>query len=64
VGFLTQYRALAARVVADKGCALIVMGHIHTPEVSDGYVNTGDFCESCSYVVENLDGSIELKFVK
>lgn len=64
VGFLTQYRKLAARVVEDKGCDRIVMGHIHTPEISDGYVNTGDFCESCSYAVEALDGGIELRFVR
>lgn len=64
VGFLTQYRALADKVVRERGCDRVVMGHIHTPEVTDSYVNTGDFCESCSYVVECLDGAIELRFVR
>lgn len=64
VGFLSQYRSLAARVVHERGCDRIVMGHIHTPEIDGAYVNTGDFCESCSYVVERLDGVLELKFVR
>jgi UDP-2,3-diacylglucosamine pyrophosphatase LpxH len=64
VGFLTQYRKLASHVLSQRGCDAVVMGHIHTPEISDGYINTGDFCESCSYVVENLDGTIELRYVR
>jgi UDP-2,3-diacylglucosamine pyrophosphatase LpxH len=42
-----------------------MIGHTHTPEIEIGnYYNTGDFCESCSYIVETLDGLIELRFTK
>jgi uncharacterized Fe-S cluster-containing MiaB family protein len=28
---------------------------------TDGkYYNTGDFCETCSYIIETLDGKIQL----
>jgi len=28
------------------------------------YYNTGDFCESCSYVIEDLNGNFELRYIK
>jgi UDP-2,3-diacylglucosamine pyrophosphatase LpxH len=45
-----------------------MIGHIHTPAIEKindkNYYNTGDFCESCSYIVENLEGDIELFYVE
>lgn len=40
----------------------ILMGHTHIPKLDIEYINTGDWVKSCSYVVENLDGTWELKF--
>jgi UDP-2,3-diacylglucosamine pyrophosphatase LpxH len=44
-----------------------MIGHIHQPKIDniDGinYYNTGDFVESCSYIIEDMDGNIELRFV-
>ena len=44
----------------------VVCGHIHHPTIReiDGvtYVNTGDFVESCSLVVEHQDGRLEVKY--
>ena len=49
----------------DTGCDSILMGHIHTPDLVIGeYYNTGDFCESNTYIIEHLDGRIELKWCK
>ena len=62
IKFLTEYKKASMILVKEKGCDSILMGHIHTPEISEGYYNTGDFCESCSYIIEDLDGNIELKF--
>ena len=43
-----------------------MIGHIHTPSIekieNKNYYNTGDFCESCSYIVENMNGEIELLY--
>ena len=49
----------------EKNCDSIMIGHTHNPEIIEGeYYNTGDFCESCSYIIEDLDGNIKLKFIK
>jgi UDP-2,3-diacylglucosamine pyrophosphatase LpxH len=41
-----------------------VCGHIHHPIIRDisgvTYVNTGDFVESCSFVVELDDGTMQV----
>jgi UDP-2,3-diacylglucosamine pyrophosphatase LpxH len=42
-----------------------MIGHIHTPAIESGkksYYNTGDFCESCSYLIETITGDIELHY--
>jgi UDP-2,3-diacylglucosamine pyrophosphatase LpxH len=42
----------------------VICGHIHTPAMHDRlgvqYVNTGDWVESCTAVVEHQDGRFEL----
>ena len=42
----------------------VICGHIHHAEIKDIngflYVNTGDFVESCSAIVEHEDGKLEL----
>jgi UDP-2,3-diacylglucosamine pyrophosphatase LpxH len=41
-----------------------MMGHIHQAEIELGkYYNCGDFVESCSYLIEDLTGNIELRFI-
>jgi UDP-2,3-diacylglucosamine pyrophosphatase LpxH len=65
VKFLSEYKKISESKVKEMGCDSIMMGHTHNPEIISGkYYNTGDFCESCSYIIEHLDGTIELKFVK
>jgi UDP-2,3-diacylglucosamine pyrophosphatase LpxH len=65
ISFLTQYKKISQSVVEEKGCDSIMIGHTHSPELIDGkYYNTGDFCESCSYIIEESDGNIKLLFVK
>lgn len=42
----------------------VICGHIHTPAIHDrygiAYINTGDWVESCTAVVENFDGTFEI----
>ena len=50
---------------ADKaGADGVICGHIHTPAIHDrygvDYINTGDWVESCTAVVENFDGTFEI----
>lgn len=65
IKFLTKYKKVSLDVVKNEGCDSIMMGHTHSPEINLGvYYNTGDFCESCSFIVEKMNGEIELKFCK
>jgi UDP-2,3-diacylglucosamine pyrophosphatase LpxH len=64
VKFLTQYRKMSEIKLKEKKCDILMMGHIHTPEMTDNYINTGDFCESCSYVIEDQEGNLQLLFIK
>lgn len=42
-----------------------MIGHTHSPEIIKGkYYNDGDFVESCSYIIEKLDGDMELLYIK
>jgi UDP-2,3-diacylglucosamine pyrophosphatase LpxH len=64
VGFLTQYRRAAEARLRETGCDVLMMGHTHTPEMTETFINTGDFCESCSFVVEARDGTLELRYAR
>jgi UDP-2,3-diacylglucosamine pyrophosphatase LpxH len=64
VKFLSEYKKMSQEKVKQMKCDSIMIGHTHSPEIILGeYYNTGDWVESCSYIIENLDGSMELKFV-
>jgi len=64
VKFLAEYKKMSEEKVKEMKCDSIMMGHTHTPQIINGeYYNTGDFCESCSYIIENMDGTMELKFI-
>jgi UDP-2,3-diacylglucosamine pyrophosphatase LpxH len=65
IKFLAEYKKMSEEKVKEMKCDSIMIGHTHSPEIVQGhYYNTGDFCESCSYIIENLDGTMELKFIK
>ncbi|WP_417355666.1 UDP-2,3-diacylglucosamine diphosphatase [Gallaecimonas pentaromativorans] len=59
-----RYRQAAIQAAEQAGCAGVVLGHIHQPamEHCQGllYLNTGDFVDSCSFIVEKADGELEL----
>ena len=63
VKFLMEYKKMTEQIIVEKNCDSIMMGHTHHPEIIEGkYYNTGDFVESCSYMIEDLEGNIILKF--
>jgi len=57
-----DFKFLALRKIEEKNSDSIMIGHIHTPSIESindkTYYNTGDFCESCSFIYEDLDGNI------
>jgi UDP-2,3-diacylglucosamine pyrophosphatase LpxH len=65
IKFLSEYKKISESKIKEKNCDSIMIGHTHSPELIEGkYYNTGDFCESCSYIIEDLDGNMKLMFVK
>ena len=66
VNFIGCFEEQLAGEARRRGADGIICGHIHHPTIRkiDGitYVNTGDFVESCSLVVEHQDGRLEVKY--
>jgi UDP-2,3-diacylglucosamine pyrophosphatase LpxH len=61
IKFISEYKKLSSDKLKEVNCDSIMIGHTHTPEIENGrYYNTGDFCETCSYIIETLDGKIQL----
>jgi UDP-2,3-diacylglucosamine pyrophosphatase LpxH len=64
VNFIGAFETALAEEARRRGVDGIICGHIHHPTIRDldgiTYVNTGDFVESCSYVVEHQDGRLEV----
>ena len=64
VSFIGQYEESIARYAREYSVAGVVCGHIHSPAarmIGDVYYfNSGDWVESCTALVENLDGSLEI----
>jgi UDP-2,3-diacylglucosamine pyrophosphatase LpxH len=66
VSFIGGFERQLAGEARKRGADGVICGHIHHPEIRkiDGieYVNTGDFIESCSVVVEHYDGRLEILY--
>jgi UDP-2,3-diacylglucosamine pyrophosphatase LpxH len=64
--FVDNFEEVVIRHAAQRGCAGVICGHIHTPKIAvrNGitYCNTGDWVESCTALVEYTDGSFELLY--
>lgn len=68
VMFVNDFKVLSVKKAKESECDSIMIGHIHTPAIEliedITYYNTGDFCETCSYITENEDGELSLHFSK
>ncbi len=64
VNFIGSFEKELAGEARRQGVDGVVCGHIHHAVIRDIdgviYVNTGDFVESCSLVVEHFDGRLEV----
>ncbi len=64
VNFISSFEHELANEAKRRGVDGVICGHIHHPGIRDlegvTYVNTGDFVESCSLVVEHYDGRLEV----
>lgn len=64
VSFISDFEEVLADEARKAGADGVVCGHIHhaANDVRNGirYINTGDWVESCTAVVEHFDGRIEV----
>jgi UDP-2,3-diacylglucosamine pyrophosphatase LpxH len=56
VNFVGDFEKNAVLLSKQKNCDVAVCGHIHKVELSEKYMNSGDWCESCTALVEDYDG--------
>ncbi|HWK67062.1 MAG TPA: UDP-2,3-diacylglucosamine diphosphatase [Rhizobiaceae bacterium] len=64
VNFISAFQGIVAEQAGNAGVDGVICGHIHHAAMEDiagiRYINTGDWVESCTAVVENFDGSMEI----
>jgi UDP-2,3-diacylglucosamine pyrophosphatase LpxH len=64
VTFIFDFEESVIRAVRGRGLDGVVCGHIHSAAMKqiDGllYINCGDWVDSCTAIVEHLDGRLEL----
>ena len=58
--FINDFEINAVKLAKGKGCHVAVCGHIHQPSLKDEYMNSGDWCENCTALVETKDGNWKL----
>jgi UDP-2,3-diacylglucosamine pyrophosphatase LpxH len=64
VQFISDYEESIVNSLKNEDLDGVICGHIHHAEIKDIggflYVNTGDFVESCTAIVEHYNGTLEL----
>ena len=57
INFVSDFEENAKGLTKQKGYDVAVCGHIHHPKLEFDYMNSGDFCENSSCLVEDFDGT-------
>jgi UDP-2,3-diacylglucosamine pyrophosphatase LpxH len=64
VAFISRFEEAVAHAARDRGVDGVVCGHIHSAEIrmfgDITYYNDGDWVESCTALVEQRDGRLEI----
>lgn len=64
VNFIGQFEEFLSGEAKRFDAQGVICGHIHHPKMGDmngiDYLNTGDWVESCTAIIENHDGTFEL----
>ncbi|HRP97055.1 MAG TPA: UDP-2,3-diacylglucosamine diphosphatase [Rhodocyclaceae bacterium] len=62
--FIYDYEASVIHAVRERGLDGVICGHIHCAAIKEvaglTYINCGDWVDSCTAIVEHLDGRLEL----
>lgn len=64
INFINNFEYFIVKYTKEKKCSSVICGHIHHPELRDiegiKYYNCGDWIESCSAIIEDLNGDFIL----
>jgi len=56
INFVSDFETNAKNLTKQKGYDVAVCGHIHQPKLENDYMNSGDFCENSTCLVEDFNG--------
>ena len=56
INFVSDFEDNAKGLTKQKGYDVVVCGHIHHPKIENDYMNSGDFCENSTCLVEDYNG--------
>lgn len=60
VNFINDFELNAINLATRKKCDVAICGHIHQPNLTKYYMNSGDWCENCTALVETSKGTWEI----
>jgi UDP-2,3-diacylglucosamine pyrophosphatase LpxH len=60
VNFITDFENRAIEFAKKKNCDSAICGHIHQVEIRENYMNSGDWCENCTALVESEEKGWEV----
>lgn len=60
INFVSDFEENAKGLTKQKGYDVAVCGHIHHPKIENDYMNSGDFCENSTCLVEDYNGEWEI----
>lgn len=60
VSFVGDFEKRAVKLAKDNKCDVAVCGHIHSPKLEIDYMNSGDWCENNTALVEHDNGKWEV----
>lgn len=64
--WMANFEQLVLKAAERHGADGVICGHVHQPDIQEiggiAYYNTGDWVESCTALVEHVDGSMELLY--
>jgi len=64
VSFIFDFEESVVHAVRERGVDGVICGHIHAAAIKDiggvTYINCGDWVDSCTGIIEHMDGQLEL----
>lgn len=57
VSYIGDFELRAIKLAKDNDCDVAICGHIHTPKLTKEYMNSGDWCENSTALVEDYEGN-------